>query len=239
MCPNGFPWNQPGDNAPHGDEDAYLLYRAYFTLSREDCLRLNIWTPGLVASTRKRPVLVYCTAGVFPEGAVVTSWPMTASISPHRRRSGGHNNHRLNVFGYLNLAEVGGEEYADSGNVGALDLVAVLEWVRDNISNFGSDPANVTIFGQLGGGGKVAALMTMPAAKGLFHRAVIQSGPYLRLSTTEDSALLANAVLSELNIGKLARIRDVSIEQLAGAAQAGWRKVAHPPGRGSVVGRIG
>jgi para-nitrobenzyl esterase len=145
------------------------------------------------------------------------------------------------VFGDLNLAEAGGEEYADSGNGGALDLVAVLEWVRDNVSNFGGDPGNVTIFGQSGGGGKVAALMTMPAANGLFHKAIIQSGPYLRFSTNEDSALLANAVLSELNIAKpqLARIRDVPIEQLTGAAQAALRKVARPPGTGAVVGRIG
>src|ERR1700733_1007986 len=220
MCPNGFPWNQPADNAPHGDEDAFLLYRAYFTPSGEDCLRLNVFTPGLAASTRKRPVLVYMHGGGFSGGS---GHDLLAYDGENLARGGDvvvvTHNHRLNVFGYLNLAEAGGEEYADSGNAGALDLVAVLEWVRDNISNFGGDPSNVTIFGQSGGGGKVAALMTMPAANGLFHKAIIQSGPFLRFATTEDSALLANAVLSELNIAKpqLARIRDVTIEQLAGA----------------------
>jgi para-nitrobenzyl esterase len=242
MCPNGFPWNQPDDNAPHGDEDAYLLYRAYFTPSGEDCLRLNIWTPSLAASTNKRPVLVYMHGGGFSGGS---GHDLLAYDGENLARGGDvvvvTHNHRLNVFGHLNLAEAGGEEYAGSGNAGVLDLVAVLEWVRDNISNFGGDPRNVTIFGQSGGGGKVAALMTIPAAKGLFHRAIIQSGPYLRFSTTKDSAMLANAVLSELNIAKaqLARIRDVPVAQLAGAAQAALRKVARPPENGSVVSPIG
>jgi para-nitrobenzyl esterase len=241
MCPNGFPWNQPGDNAPHGDEDAFLLYRG-FTPSGEDCLRLNVWTPGLAASTHKRPVLVYMHGGGFSGGS---DHDLLAYDGENLARGGDvvviTHNHRLNVFGYLNLAEAGGDEYADSGNAGALDFVALLEWVRDNVSNFGGDPGNVTIFGQSGGGGKVAALMTMPAANGLFHKAVIQSGPYLRFSTPEDSAVLANAVLSELNIGKLqlARIRDVPVEQLVGAAQAALRKVARPAGSGSVVGRFG
>ena len=188
MCPNGFPWSQAGDNAPHGDEDAFLLSRG-FTPSGEDCLRLNVWTPGLAASTRKRPVLVYMHGGGFSGGS---DHDLLAYEGENLARNGDvvvvTHNHRLNVFGYLNLSEVGGEEYADSGNAGALDFVAVLEWVRDNVSNFGGDPGNVTIFGQSGGGGKVAALMTMPAAKGLFHKAIIQSGPYLRFSTTEDSA---------------------------------------------------
>ena len=91
-----------------------------------------------------------------------------------------NHNHRLNVYGYLNLAALGGDDFAMSANVGMLDLVAVLEWVRTNISRFGGDPGNVTIFGQSGGGGKVAALLAMPSAKGLFHRAINQSGPFTR-----------------------------------------------------------
>ena len=90
-------------------------------------------------------------------------------------------NHRLNIFGFLHLAEVGGERYAHSGNAGMLDLVAALEWVRDNIAAFGGDPGNVTIFGESGGGGKVSVLLAMPAARGLFHRAVIQSGASIRV----------------------------------------------------------
>src|SRR4029079_10743023 len=110
------------------------------------------------------------------------------------------HNHRLNAFGYLNLAEMGGEKYAASPNVGMLDIVAVLEWVRDNIAQFGGDPGNVTIFGQSGGGAKVSALMAMPAARGLFHKAVVQSGSLLQAAAPDDSARLAAAVLAELNL---------------------------------------
>src|SRR5260221_7456 len=85
-------------------------------------------------------------------------------------------NHRLNAFGFLDLSSLGGAKFADSGNAGMLDIVAALEWVRDNIANFGGDPGNVTVFGESGGGGKVSTLMAMPAAKGLFHRAIAQSG---------------------------------------------------------------
>ena len=89
-------------------------------------------------------------------------------------------NHRLNVFGFLHLAEIAGEAYAGSGVAGALDIILALKWVRDNIENFGGDAGRVTIFGESGGGSKVSHLLGMPSAKGLFHRAIIQSGPGLR-----------------------------------------------------------
>ncbi|MGA1998174.1 MAG: carboxylesterase family protein, partial [Bryobacteraceae bacterium] len=220
----------------------YLLYRAYDTPAGEDCLRLNVWTPGLAASTRKRPVMVYMHGGGFSGGS---GHDLLAYDGENLARRGDvvvvTHNHRLNVFGYLNLAETDGDRYRDSGNVGMLDIVAVLEWVRDNISNFGGDPGSVTIFGQSGGGGKVAALMAMPEAKGLFHKAVNQSGPFLRFATPEDSDRLAAAVLSELNLTKsqLAQIHDVPIERLVSASQAALRKVAVPAAAGAVVGRIG
>jgi para-nitrobenzyl esterase len=110
------------------------------------------------------------------------------------------HNHRLNVFGHLDLSGVGGERYADSANVGILDLVSVLQWVRDNIAAFGGDPGNVTIFGQSGGGGKVAALMSMPEACGLFHKAAIQSGAFLKFSTPDATESVGAAVLAELGI---------------------------------------
>ena len=117
------------------------------------------------------------------------------------------HNHRLNLFGYLNLAEIGGERYASSGNVGMLDIVAVLEWVRDNIANFGGDPDNVLIYGQSGGGGKVSHLMAMPAAKGLFHRAIVESGSTLRSGSPDAAAEHAAAILehsaSQSDIDKL------------------------------------
>jgi para-nitrobenzyl esterase len=109
-------------------------------------------------------------------------------------------NHRLNAFGFLYLAEIGGPEYADSGNVGMLDIVAALQWVRANIAAFGGDPGNVTIFGQSGGGKKVGTLMAMPAARGLFHRAIVQSGPMLKAVEPETAHKIAAAALTFLGI---------------------------------------
>ena len=148
------------------------------TTISEDCLGLNVWTPGL-RDGGKRPVMVWFHGGDF------------ASLSGSRSVFDGTRlarrgdvvvvtvNHRLNAFGFLYLGELL-PEFADAANAGMLDLVAALEWVRDNIAEFGGDPGNVTIFGQSGGGGKVATMMAMPAGKGLFHRAIIQSGTYAR-----------------------------------------------------------
>jgi para-nitrobenzyl esterase len=134
-------------------------------------------------------------------------------------------NHRLNLFGFLNLAEIGGERYAASGNAGMLDLGLALEWVRDNIAAFGGDPGNVTIFGQSGGGGKVGTLMAMPAAQGLFHRAVVQSGSMLRMATPEDSGRLAHIVLNELGLAaqRIERLHELPVETLVMAARAARR----------------
>jgi para-nitrobenzyl esterase len=120
------------------------------------------------------------------------------------------HNHRLNVYGYLNLGHLGGEEYASSANVGTLDLVAVLRWVRDNSTTFGGDPGCVTIFGQSGGGGKVLALMAMPAAKGLFHRAIVQSAPFLKSLSPDYSGRLAELVLAELGLSN-SQVRELQL----------------------------
>jgi para-nitrobenzyl esterase len=109
-------------------------------------------------------------------------------------------NHRLNVFGYLYLGDLAGRTFADSGNAGMLDCVAALEWIRDNIAEFGGDPGNVTLFGESGGGGKVITLMAMPAAKGLFHRAIAQSGLAIRQATREEATQTAAAVLEQLGL---------------------------------------
>jgi para-nitrobenzyl esterase len=139
-------------------------------------------------------------------------------------------NHRLGVLGYLNLAEIGGARYANSANVGMLDIVAALEWVRDNIANFGGDPGNVMIFGQSGGGGKVNTLMAMPSAKGLFHRAAVQSGSLLNASTAEDSAKLAAAVVGQLGLSaaQIDKIQDVPVEQLVQAGIVALKSLAPP-----------
>ncbi len=166
--------NTDGKNLANSDEDAFLLHRgAFATVPGEDCLRLNLWTPE-INSSHKRPVMVYMHGGGFAGGSGhdLLSYDGESLARNHDAVVVTHN-HRLNVYGYLNLEHLGGERYASAANVGMLDLVAVLEWVRDNIKTFGGDPDCVTIFGQSGGGGKVLALMAMPAAKGLFHRAIV------------------------------------------------------------------
>jgi len=141
-----------------------------------------------------------------------------------------NHNHRLNVYGYINLGHLGGEEYVSSANVGLLDLVAVLEWVRDNIATFGGDPGNVTIFGQSGGGGKVLALMAMPSAKGLFHRAIVQSGPFLKSLSPDYSGRLAELLLAELGLSKsqLRELQTIPVDRLTGAATEAMKKMPRP-----------
>jgi para-nitrobenzyl esterase len=138
-------------------------------------------------------------------------------------------NHRLGIFGFLNLASIGGPEYAQSGNAGMLDIVQALEWVRDNIAAFGGDPGNVTVFGESGGGSKVTTLMAMPAAQGLFHRAIAQSGLAVTHQTPEEATAAAQAALDKLGITAdgLARLQDLPFEEILAAAP--------PPSFGPVV----
>jgi para-nitrobenzyl esterase len=166
----------------------------------EDCLVLNVWTPA-VNDGKKRPVMVWCHGGSYTSFMGDADWHDGAYLARQHDVVVLHFNHRLNVFGFLYLAELGGEKYADSGNVGMLDIVAVLEWVRDNIERFGGDPRNVTIFGESGGGSKVTTLLAMPAAKGLFHKAIVQSGhPLLRVCTAEDATRTAKTILDRLGL---------------------------------------
>jgi para-nitrobenzyl esterase len=181
----------------------------------EDCLTLNVWTPGLGAA--KRPVMVWLHGGAFAYGS--GNRPVTDGANLARRGDVVvvSVNHRLNICGYLHLSDIGGERFAQSGNAGSLDMVVALEWVRDNIAAFGGDPRNVTIFGESGGGGKVSALLAMPAAKGLFHRAVIQSGAAVRFTTRERANALAEAVLKQLGVSDPAKLQEVPLDKLLGA----------------------
>jgi len=126
-------------------------------------------------------------------------------------------NHRLNSFGFLYLADLGGERYAHASNVGMLDIVAALEWVRDNIANFGGDPSNVTIFGQSGGAGKVSTLLAMPSAKGLFHRAIVQSGANLRGVSRADATKSAETLMAKLGVKQVDDLQKVPMDQLLAA----------------------
>jgi para-nitrobenzyl esterase len=232
ICPVGYPLDS-GRRSFGGDEDSFLLYRGSNATSQgEDCLRLNVWSPAINGSSH-RPVMVWMHGGGFLAGSGhdLLSYDGENLAGRHDAVVVTHN-HRLNAFGYLNLAELGGEKYLHSANVGLLDLVDVLEWVRDNIGRFGGDPKNVTIFGQSGGGGKVGALMAMPAAKGLFHRAIVQSGSMLRAGVPEDTGRLAAAVLAELNLStsQIDQLHEVPVERLTVAAFAAMRRTAPPPG---------
>ena len=204
----------------------------------EDMLRLNVWSPGVNDGAR-RPVLVWIHGGGFSSGSSQELWYDGENLARKHGVVLVSMNHRLNVFGYLDLSQYG-EKYASSGNAGMLDLVQALEWVRDNVAGFGGDPGNVTIFGQSGGGSKVSTLMAMPAARGLFHRAAIMSGSGLRQGEPALQQRLAAAVLEELGIGRdqLDRLQTLPWQQIrnagvaapqrlsrAGVTGAGWRPV--------------
>ncbi|HEX4594603.1 MAG TPA: carboxylesterase/lipase family protein [Bryobacteraceae bacterium] len=165
----------------------------------EDCLMLNVWTPGLGAG-HKRPVMVWLHGGGFSTGSGGFTIYDGANLARKHDVVTVTINHRLNVFGFLYLADIGGEKYANASNAGMLDIVAALEWVRDNIANFGGDPANVTIFGQSGGGGKVSTLMAMSSAKGLFHRAIVQSASAIKGVPRADATKSAEMILAKLGL---------------------------------------
>ena len=230
VCPthDSAHFDTDGKNLANADEDAFVLHRgSAATVPGEDCLRLNLWTPQINA-THKRPVMVYMHGGGFAGGSGhdLLSYDGESLARNHDVVVLTHN-HRLNVYGYLNLAGIGGEPFASSANVGMLDIVAVLEWVRDNITTFGGDPGNVTIFGQSGGGGKVIALMAMPAAKGLFHRAIVQSGPFLKALSPDYSGRVAELTLEQLSLSKsqVKELQRIPVDRLSGAAVEAMKKM--------------
>jgi para-nitrobenzyl esterase len=194
----------------------------------EDCLVLNVWTPA--ADSAKRPVMVWLHGGGFAIGC-----GSTPAIDGTRLALRGDVvvvtlNHRLNVFGYLDLSGIGGTTFEQSGNAGMLDILLALEWVRDNVVAFGGDPGNVTIFGESGGGGKVLSLLSMPPARGLFHRAIVQSGPLLRVNTRERAEKTAHTLLGELGLTNdtLGQIENMSHPQLVAAALATEARMRGP-----------
>jgi para-nitrobenzyl esterase len=167
----------------------------------EDCLYLNVWTRGL-KDGRKRPVMVWFHGGGYDQGVGGSIGYDGAGLARHQDVVVVSVNHRLNVLGYLFLGDVGGSGFEGSANVGQLDLVAALQWVHDNIGEFGGDSNKVLIFGQSGGGGKVSTLLGMPGAKGLFHRAVIQSGASLRGGPRDTATKTAETLMKELGLSK-------------------------------------
>ena len=199
---------------PIGKSDFYPMPKEG-TIMSEDCLYLNVWTPGL-RDGKKRPVMVWFHGGGY------NSWSCNIDLydGVNLCRKGDvvvvTVNHRLNGFGFLYLAELGGKEFAESGNVGMLDLVFALKWVKENITEFGGDPDNVTIFGESGGGAKCATLMAMPAARGLFNKVITESGQQLTGRTREHATETARKILKALNItpDKIDEIKTVPMEKL-------------------------
>ena len=183
----------------------------------EDCLFLNVWTPGL--DDQKRPVMVWLHGGGFTTGSGSSNAYDGVRLANRGDVVVVTVNHRLNVFGYLYLDEYG-EEFEGSANAGMLDLVAALRWVRDNITQFGGDPDNVLIFGESGGGWKVSTLMGMNAAEGLFHRAVVQSGPGLTLMEPDTASAATAALLAELGLDEdsVLELRSLPAEAITAAA---------------------
>ena len=185
----------------------------------EDCLRINVWTPALDGA--KRPVMLWFHGGGFEAGS--GSHALYDGVRLARRGDVvvATINHRLNVFGHCHLDETYGERAARSGNVGYLDLVAAMTWVRENIAAFGGDPGNVMIFGQSGGGRKVSLCYAGQDAKGLFHKGVVQSGSHLMIQTPEQADALTAALLKTLGLpkGDLRRLQAVPTQTLSDAAR--------------------
>ena len=202
-------------DSPNGD----LMVPHRFWPKSEDCLNLNVWTPS-VDKDAKKPVMVWIHGGMYSNGSSIE---MVAYDGDHLSEYGDvvvvSINHRLNIFGHLNVSRFG-EKYSNSQNAGIADLVLALQWVRDNIAAFGGDPDNVTIFGQSGGGNKITTLMQTPAADGLFHKAIVMSGSGGRPSSMriQDNSDLTDDLLAYLGGDTIDTLLNLTPEELLAAA---------------------
>jgi para-nitrobenzyl esterase len=198
------PWTRVADAYKYGERaiqaEGGIGITADAPKMSEDCLFLNVWTPRL--DSKKRPVMVWLHGGGFSSGSGGDSITEGSNLARQGDVVLVSVNHRLNVFGFLQLSKEWGLDYASSGQAGMLDIVLSLEWVRDNIARFGGDPGNVTIFGESGGGRKVAMLMAMPPAKGLFHKAIIQSGAGLNAPSLDEAIKRGRELLNKLGIAE-------------------------------------
>ncbi len=218
----GFVCPVMSENRPSGE----LLVPHRFWPQNEDCLNLNIWTPGL-ADKGKRPILVWFHGGAYSDGSAIEHWAYEGENMAELGDAVVVSvNHRLNILGYLDLSDYG-EEYVNSGNAGTDDLIAALRWIHDNAEVFGGDPENVTIFGQSGGGGKVTCVLQSPEGDGLYQRGIIMSGV---CSGREPSLIglpdsvgsgrkCAEAMMGELGISSVEELETVSYHDLAAAYQ--------------------
>lgn len=210
------------------NDEVEFFFNHNWGFSGEDCMRINVWTRSIY-DAKKRPVLFWIHGGGFTAGS---SQELPSYDGENLAKSDEvvvvSINHRLNILGFLDLSAYG-EKYQSSANLSILDIKAALEWVRDNIANFGGDPNNVTIFGQSGGGAKVNTLMAMPAAKGLFHKAINQSGSFrMNMLEKTDTRAIAAEVLKELNLkpNQADSLQNIPFVQLSAAGVKALRTVA-------------
>jgi para-nitrobenzyl esterase len=189
-----------GNSSPQLGADRPIMYASWANprTESEDCLFLNVYTPGLRDGT-KRPVMVWLHGGGYTSGSASSHYAEGDRLAHRGDVVVVTVNHRLNAFGYLYLAHLD-PALADSGNVGQLDIVQALRWVHDNAAEFGGDAGNVTIFGQSGGGGKVSTLMATPPAAGLFHRAIVQSGSGITAITVDQAKASTAKVMAALKL---------------------------------------
>jgi para-nitrobenzyl esterase len=210
----------PGQSVPAHDYGPICPQGKGDQKASEDCLFLNIWTPG-ASPAAKRPVMLYIHGGAYSNGTVTVPLNDGAKLAAAEDVVVVTVNHRLNALGYLYLARFD-PRFADSGNAGQLDLILALQWVRDNIAAFGGDPGRVFLFGQSGGGAKIATMMGMPAAKGLFHSAATMSGQQVTASGPINATKRAQAYLAKLGVKEdnLQPLLDMPVEKLVDALDA-------------------
>jgi para-nitrobenzyl esterase len=194
----------------------------------ESCLYLNVWSSTPFNGSR-RPVMVYLHGGAFITGSGGSPMYDGTRFAREEDVVVVTLNHRLGSFGFMNLAELGGERFEASGSAGMLDIVAALEWVRNHIAAFGGDAGNVTIFGESGGGAKVSVLLAMPAANGLFHKAIVQSGPAVEMMKPTDATAMTRKVMAALGIAEPAALLDTSAQALLAAQRTALQSVASAP----------
>jgi para-nitrobenzyl esterase len=240
------PWTETrptvwwGNSAPQIMEKRYANVYASFVDHwnyddvSEDCLKINVWTPA--TDTQKRPVVVWLHGGGFVNGCAIEQ---DGYHGENLARLGNivfcSLNHRLGALGYTHLKAAGG--HAASGNVGNLDMVAALEWVKNNIANFGGDPNNVTIIGQSGGGAKVTTLMNMPSAKGLFHKGVCLSGSSLVGTNKEYAEKLGQKVMEEAGLkqGDIEKLQQIPWREYIDIANRAVEKMAEEAKRLNIL----
>ncbi|GAB3170828.1 carboxylesterase/lipase family protein [Telluribacter humicola] len=217
----------PTDVTTTVNDEFEFVFQHNWGYTNENCLSLNVWSPG-INDSKKRPVMVWFHGGGFSAGSSVE---LPSYDGANLTRKGDvvvvTVNHRLNLLGFLDMSAYG-DKYKNSANAGLMDLVASLEWVKNNIAQFGGDPNNVTIFGQSGGGGKVTSLMNAPSAKGLFHKAIVQSGSYIQnFNEPAMGQRVSAAMLEELGLkpNQADSLQKISYEHLNAASKVAMRKV--------------